>query len=79
MLENKSPDAHFHININSTDQSAFSPIIKADEVIGAHCQQRASKNTLSRKGRSYTFPLLKLQLWISVQFQNNYSLHLGPV
>jgi len=29
---------YFHIDINAIDQPAFSPIVKADEIVGAHCQ-----------------------------------------
>lgn len=29
---------YFHIDINAIDQPAFSPVIKADEIVGAHRQ-----------------------------------------
>lgn len=36
LLPNQS--TYFHIDIDAIYQPAFSPIIKADEVVGAHCQ-----------------------------------------
>jgi len=36
--QSPNQSTYFHTDINAIDQPAFSPIVKANEIIGAHCQ-----------------------------------------